>query len=377
MIHDERDAPGNPRAAPRRPRPPDAAAASARGEAGAHRAAPADALAARDAGRAAADPAARAFEVGPLACAGGTIALPGTVYEDDELRSLKSRALAYLRLGIPVHFRGRAGMGKTTLAMQLAGELGRPVTFVSGDVALSSADLLGREVGHDSRRLQDRFVQRVTRSESCTRAVWSDGALARAVAGGHTLIYDEFTRTPPETNNLLLPVLEERMIAFATPLRAESLLRAHPEFRAIFTSNPEDYAGVSTAPDALFDRMITFDLSSVRAETEAGIVACRTGIAPDDARVLVDLLRSLADSMPSENPPSVRTALMIGRVMAALSLGASARDERFVQVCLDVLETRAPRNKGPVERAEYLSGLRRRILAACGAAGPAAGEAAR
>jgi gas vesicle protein GvpN len=197
------------------------------------------------------------------------------------------------------------------------------------------------------------------------------------MADGHVLVYDEFTRASPEANATFLSALEEGTLVLTDPAAGRRYLRAHPEFRAIFTSNPEDYAGVSTAPDALFDRMITFDLSSVRAETEAGIVACRTGIAPDDARVLVDLLRSLADSMPSENPPSVRTALMIGRVMAALSLGASARDERFVQVCLDVLETRAPRNKGPVERAEYLSGLRRRILAACGAAGPAAGEAAR
>ncbi len=298
---------------------------------------------------------------------------PGPIFEDAELRSLKSRALAYLRLGIPVHFRGRAGMGKTTLARAIAAELARPVTLVTGDQCLTSADLLGRPAGQETRRVHDRYVQRVTRSETKTRTLWAEGPLARAMAGGHVLIYDEFTRSPPAANNALLSALEEREVVLSNPLAETRVVAAHPEFRAIFTSNPDDYAGVSAAPDALFDRMISFDLSWVGPATEAGILAWRAGLATEDAETVVGLLRALRETIPGDNPPSLRTAILIGRVMRAFGLSASARDERFVQVCLDALETRAPRNQAPEERAAYLANLRRQILSACRAS---AGRAA-
>jgi len=152
------------------------------------------------------------------------------------------------------------------------------------------------------------------------------------------------------------------------PVRRERCVRVHPDFRAIFTSNPDEYAGVQSAPDALFDRMITFDLSSVDPETEAGVLACRTGIAPEDARRIVTMLHALRESLPGENPPSLRTALMIARVLRALGIRADARDGLFVQVCLDALETRAPSRCAPEEHARYLDRLRQEIARTCPAA---------
>src|SRR5262245_37931067 len=60
------------------------------------------------------------------------------------------RAAIYLDTGYPVHFRGSAGTGKTTLAMHLANSRGRPVTLMFGDDSLASSDLVGREKGLQS-----------------------------------------------------------------------------------------------------------------------------------------------------------------------------------------------------------------------------------
>lgn len=285
------------------------------------------------------------------------------IFEDAELRSMQSRAAAYLRAGVPVHFRGPAGSGKTTLALHIAARLKRPVTLISGDAGLTSSDLLGRTLGETVTRVRDRYIHSVERSSSTTRVAWEDGALTRAVEQGHTLVYDEFTRAPAEANNALLSALEERLIVFANPSRPSRYVRAHPEFRALLTSNPDEYAGVTAAPDALFDRMVTFDLTWWTMETECGIVARRTGLAPAAAATVVRLVRVLRRHVGGSNPPSIRTAIMIGRIIGAQGVPASPVDERFVQVCLDVLETRAPRTAGAAARDAYLADLRAAILA--------------
>ncbi|MEL6998754.1 MAG: gas vesicle protein GvpN [Pseudomonadota bacterium] len=284
------------------------------------------------------------------------------LYEDSEISSLRSRAHLYLSLGIPVHFRGRAGMGKTTLAQRVAQEAGRPVSMITGDHALVAADLVGREIGYDSQRVRDRYVHSVSRSEEKVRAVWADGVLTKAMLEGHTLIYDEFTRTPPETNNVLLSALEERVLYLNSPLRESAQVRAHPSFKVIFTSNPDEYSGVKAAPDALFDRMVSVDVSLCSPETEAGIVAFRTGIGQPEATGIVTLLRAIRDKLPAANPPSIRTAIMIGKIVRTLGMATSASDERFVQVCLDVLESRCPSDTNRAERDRYLDGLRKEIL---------------
>lgn len=291
------------------------------------------------------------------------------MFEDADIGSILSRASAYLDAGAAVHFRGPAGAGKTTLAFEVAARLGRPVEMVSGDASLTSADLLGREVGTDAEHVRDRYIQSVTRTRTETRVAWQEGALARAMCHGRTLIYDEFTRAAPAANNALLSALEERILVLPHPVLGGKVLRAHPDFRVILTSNPQEYVGVEAAPDALYDRMVTFDLTWCAPCTEAGIVARRTGLAREDCDHVVRLVRALRDRPGSSAPPSLRAALMIGRIVAAVGARADAGDERFVQICLDVLETRAPQSAGPEERRIYLDDLREEISRIC-PAGP-------
>ena len=99
----------------------------------------------------------------------------------------------------------------------------------------------------------DNFIHSVLKTEEEMKTLWMDNRLTTACRNGDTLIYDEFTRSRPEANNALLSVLSEGILNLPKLRRnGEGYLEVHPAFRAIFTSNPEEYAGVHKTQDALW-----------------------------------------------------------------------------------------------------------------------------
>nr|WP_276556849.1 gas vesicle protein GvpN [Rhodoblastus acidophilus] len=261
------------------------------------------------------------------------------LYVNDRLASVEARALSYLRAGVPVHLRGPAGTGKTTLALQIAASLGKPTVLLTGDGWLTAADLIGSDIGARRRHVVDNFVHSVRKTETEITDLWAENALTLAIAHGYTLVYDEFTRSPPRANNPLLMALEERAVVLPSRAGREIYLRAHPDFRAIFTSNPVDYAGVAAPQDALLDRMITFDLSVHDAETEAGVVAAKSGLDAQTCAAIVGIVRALRAEGVFRASASMRAAIMIARVVKAENIAVSQCDPRFIQLCADVLET--------------------------------------
>jgi nitric oxide reductase NorQ protein len=255
-------------------------------------------------------------------------------------QAVSERALGYLQAGFPVHFRGPAGTGKTTLALHVAAQLGRPVMLLVGDEEFTASDLVGGQNGYRYRRVVDRFIHTVTKYEEDAVQRWVDNRLTTACREGFTLIYDEFTRSRPEANNVLLTVLEERMLVLPTSGRDEVYVKVHPEFRAIFTSNPQEYAGVHHTQDALSDRLITLDLDFYDRHTEAAIVASASGADVEAAARVVCLVHAYRASGAYTQTPTMRAALMISRVLALQGIAPSADDPRFVTLCLDILESK-------------------------------------
>jgi nitric oxide reductase NorQ protein len=285
------------------------------------------------------------------------------LYSDAGLESIRSRALSYLRAGVPVHLCGPAGTGKTTLALQIATQIGRPAILLAGDGWFTAGHLTGRETGQKTKQVVDRFIHSVKKIESETKSIWSDDLLTRAIIHGYTLVYDEFTRSPPEANNPLLLALEERMLILPGGQRDARYVKAHPEFRAILTSNPSDYAGVAAPQDALIDRMITFDLDEHDRETEIGIVANRSRFEKGSSAAVVDLVRAMRRTGLAAQSPSLRSAIMIARIAAHEGFPADGSVPAFAALCKDVLFSKAPGGAQPERRRAYAEALDKAIAA--------------
>jgi len=214
---------------------------------------------------------------------------PSDFVETKYIKDITHRALSYIKAGFPVHFRGPSGTGKTTLAMHVANKIARPVVIIHGDEEYTSSDLVGKEHGYQYRRVLDRFVSRVTKYEENMTKRWDDNRLTLACKNGFILIYDEFTRSRPEANNILLSILQERMMNLPVSQGDGPYLKVDPRFTAIFTSNPEEYAGVRRSQDALRDRMVTMDLDHFDYETELSITKAKSKISENIALSLSKL----------------------------------------------------------------------------------------
>jgi nitric oxide reductase NorQ protein len=260
--------------------------------------------------------------------------------ETPYVQDLSKRALAYLDVGYPVHFAGPAGTGKTTLAFHVAAQRGRPVVLIHGDDEFASSDLVGRHSGYRKQKLIDNFIHSVLKTEESMNVTWMDNRLTMACKGGYTLIYDEFTRSRPEANNALLSILEEKILNLPKMSQGgEGYIEVHPEFRAIFTSNPEEYAGVHKTQDALMDRLITISLGHFDRETEIRIAMSKAGLARVEAEIIVDVVRELRGLGVNNHRPTIRACIAIAKILVHQGARAHKDDPVFQWACRDVLNS--------------------------------------
>jgi len=257
--------------------------------------------------------------------------------ETRQVENLATRSVHYLQAGYPVHFSGPAGTGKTTLAMHVAATLGRPVILIHGDEEMGGSDLIGGEKGYRATRLVDNFIHSVVKTEENVSKVWMDQRLTTACKMGFTLIYDEFNRSRPEANNVLLGILEEKLLEMPSCKNGEGYVKVHPRFSAIFTSNPEEYAGVHKTQDALLDRMVTIRMGHYDIETEIAITATKSGLALSDAEKIVQLVRGFRELGVNNFRPTIRACLMIARLTSIRKAAVSGDDPVFCEICRDVL----------------------------------------
>ncbi|HHT9155892.1 MAG TPA: gas vesicle protein GvpN [Candidatus Tripitaka sp. YC43] len=262
------------------------------------------------------------------------------------LEGIVKRSLAYLKGGYPVHFSGPAGSGKTTLAFFVASRLERPLVAIYGDEEYRTADLLGGGNGYRFNKTVDNFIPSVIKVDESMAKRWVDHRLALSCKNGYTLLYDEFNRSRPEANNILLSVLEEGLICMPSHYTGGNTYRAvHPDFRAIFTSNPMEYAGIHDTQDALLDRMVTIGLTYPDKETEVQIAQAKSTLPPKDVETIVRIVRGFRERGMNHRRPTIRASVTIAKILAQEGIPVSP-EGGFLEICGDVLGAFNSNGKG-------------------------------
>jgi gas vesicle protein GvpN len=246
--------------------------------------------------------------------------------QDDETKDILKRSLQYLKAGY-------------SLALALAKKTKRPVMLMHGNHELNNKDLIGDFTGYTSKKVVDQYVRSVYKKDESVSEMWKDGRLLEAVKNGYTLIYDEFTRSRPTTNNIFLSILEEGVLPLYGSKLTEPFVRVHPDFAVIFTSNPAEYAGVYDTQDALLDRLITMFIDYKDVERETRIVAEKTDAEENEARAITTLVTNLRDACSDDknNGPSLRASIMIAKLAAEQDIPIDGADSDFQRLCIDIL----------------------------------------
>jgi gas vesicle protein GvpN len=285
--------------------------------------------------------------------------------ETKYVKDITNRTISYIKAGFPVHFRGPSGTGKTTLAMHVATKIGRPVVMIHGDEEFTTTDLVGGEYGYRFKKVVDRFVSRVLKVEEDMVKRWVDNRLTVACKYGFTLIYDEFTRSRPEANNILLSILQEKMMDLPVGRGEDPYLRVDPDFTAIFTSNPEEYAGVHRSQDALRDRMITMDLDHFDYDTEVAVTKAKSKLSKQHAEMIVNIVRGLRESGKCEFAPTIRGCIMIAKTIKVQNITPIKSNGLFRVICQDILASETSRVGSKTNQAKVKEEVNEQVKKYC------------
>ena len=257
--------------------------------------------------------------------------------ETQAVKELKERIKNWLSLKYPVHIIGPTGCGKTLLSLQIAKEFGRPVVWINGDESVTTTDLIGGYSQVETNSIRDRYVHNVFKDKEVLKADWLDNPLTLACKYGYTLIYNEFSRSKPVANNVLLSIFSEGILELPTQFGEERYVKVHPEFRAIFTSNPIEYAGIHRPQDALLDRMTTIFMDYYDKETEKKIIIAQSKIKEKDAEVIVNLIRKLRTKLPETEKIGIRQGVMLAQ---ALEQNKNISKTTIKQLLSDILSSK-------------------------------------
>jgi len=268
-----------------------------------------------------------------------------------EVTAIEGRMKLWLQAGYPVHLIGPTGCGKTSLATHVARELGRPVVWINGDESITTTDLIGGYSQIQNESVRDKYIHNVFKSKDVIKIEWVDNPLSLACKYGYTLIYNEFSRTKPASNNILLSVFEEGILELPTKFGEERYVKVHPGFKAILTSNSIEYAGVHRPQDALLDRMVGIYTDYYGYDTEAKIVVEHTGVSQDQASKIVSVVRSIREKLPDSQKPGTRACIMIAKGLKTMNGHGTIN---FEQLCIDVIANKTSSPKDMEEKTNLV-----------------------
>lgn len=270
----------------------------------------------------------------------------GLVGREEEM----SRIRACLRAGRNVLLEGPVGVGKTHLALAVTRELGRPVFRVDGDSRYSEQKLSGW------------FDPPAVVKKGFVASAFMAGPLVEAMRAGGVLFINELNRLPEGVQNVLLPAIDERVVA----VPRLGVIQARPGFLVVATQNPKEFVATSHLSEAILDRFELVVLDYQSEAEELAIVRGKVGMprAGGDldilARASVLLARMTRTHERIKRGASVRAAIATAEIGRAFLEDGAELEEAFLQAALLAFPTRvemerdAESGRSPREDAEHL-----------------------
>lgn len=199
---------------------------------------------------------------------------------------------------------GPVGVGKTALAKAVAVGMGRGFVRVDGDGRYTESKLVGH---FDPPGVLERGYQ---------PELFIPGPLVTAMQRGALLFVNELNRMPEGVQNVLLPALDEGIVA----VPHLGIISAQPGFALVATQNPAEFVATGHLSEALLDRFELVRLDYQSAEAEAVIVEQEARRSPSAALIAtaVKLARATRDDPRIRRGASVRAAIAIADLAAVL-----------------------------------------------------------
>jgi gas vesicle protein GvpN len=247
-------------------------------------------------------------------------------------RDLEKNLIAsLLQSGKHVLLEGSVGVGKTTLALEVARSLGQKVVRVDGDGRFTEQKLVGS------------FDPKMAIEQGFVESSFLPGPLYQAMKNGEILLINELNRMPEMVQNVLLPAMDEGVIQL--PYLGE--LKAKKGFAMVATQNPREFVATSSLSEALLDRLEWVSIQPMSEEQEIEIiVSSLPGKVSDELRSWVEktvAIVNLTRSHPKiKRGASIRAAISIAQMMQ-VELASSAKkpgSDRFKLILKTALANR-------------------------------------
>lgn len=226
---------------------------------------------------------------------------------------------------------GPVGVGKTHLALAATRARGRPVFRIDGDSRYTEQKLTGW------------FDPPAVMKRGFTRDAFIEGPLVAAMKAGGILFINELNRLPEGVQNVLLPALDEKMVA----IPKLGTIFALPEFMVIATQNPKEFVATSHLSEAILDRfeLISIDYQSEVEEYEVVHSRLQAKIDIESggdliAKASIRLTRATRNHPKIRRGASIRAGLALAELTAMFMKDGADFREAFLEAALMALPTR-------------------------------------
>jgi len=188
------------------------------------------------------------------------------VESDNEIKMM----IYAITTGKNVLLEGPTGCGKSFLIEELARVYGKKLYTVNCDIELDKSEVIGKYEIQDG------------------KTIWIPGILPRAMEEGAWIVYDEINMGKPEVFSSSHSAFDHRR-SLTIKEHQNEVIKAHPEFRAFATMNPE-YAGTMELNFAFRRRFqLIIKMGYLAEDEEMELIMKMTGIIREHADKLVKI----------------------------------------------------------------------------------------